>query len=36
MESPFPEEDKFSFLFDFAIDPNNLNNVPREIFDDFE
>ena len=34
MESLFPEEDKFSFLFDSAINPDNLDNVPKEIVDD--
>ena len=34
MESLFSSEDKFSFIFDSAIDPGNLDYDPREIFDD--
>ena len=31
MESLFPEDDEFSFLFDSDIDPDSLDNVPKEI-----
>ena len=34
MESLFPEEDKFSFLFNSAIDLDNLSNVSMELADD--
>ena len=34
MESLFHEEDKFSFLFDSAIDLDNLGNVSMELADD--
>lgn len=32
--SLFPEEDKFSFLFDYAIYPDNLDSVSKDLADD--
>ena len=34
MESLFTEEDKFSFLFDSAIDSDNLDNASIELADE--
>lgn len=34
MESLFPEEEKFSFLFDSTSDPDNLDNVSKDLADD--